>query len=82
MTQTWTIEQTIERRAAWNAAINAGEIMDGTGKVVTRKLAALVARLGYGQKDLILNVMRHDLDGKRAAFAAEHAQSFMARGLD
>lgn len=47
----WTLEVTNERRAAWNAAVQAGE-MTTAGEVDPAKVAQVTARLGYGLAEL------------------------------
>jgi len=67
MTATWTRDETIARRAQWNASIKAGEANGKNGKVDPRLLKSLETRLGFSMTALVAAVNGHDLDGKRAA---------------
>lgn len=54
----WTREVTIERRAAWNAAVKSGHYVAPSGGVAP----ALIAKaLGYSFMDLKHHVARHGL---------------------
>lgn len=48
----WTPEATAQRREAWNAAIEAGEITGRNGKVDMAKLVALRKRMGFSENQL------------------------------
>lgn len=52
----WTREATIERRAAWNAAVKSGEY--GTKTV---NMARLIADMGFRPADLKDAIARHGL---------------------
>lgn len=56
----WTREVTIERRAAWNAAVQAGEMTTG-GKVDPAKVQQAMDRLGYGITEIRRAVSLHNL---------------------